>query len=286
MGALLARIRLLIFAEWFSTLCPVSTNPQASPAPLPPPEKLINARGQALAYRYQPGRADLPAVIYLHGYASDMLATKAQYLAEFCAGRDQSYLRFDYSGNGLSDGIFTQGTIGDWILDALTIIDGVTDEPFILVGSSMGGWIGLACAQARPEKIKGFIGIAAAPDFTEEIWLHHMSDAERAACQASGSFTVPSSLSEPLVLSDALLQDGRNHLLLNRQLTLNIPVTLLQGRLDTEVPWETAYKISDKIIPSQTEVIIVEDGDHRLSRPQDLEMLGREVARMSAKISG
>ena len=284
-AGIVSRFRLLIFAEWFSTLWPVSPNPQDPSAPLPPPEKLINPRGQALAYRYQPGRADLPTVIYLHGYASDMQATKAQYLASFCADRDQSYLRFDYSGNGASEGVFAHGTIGDWTQDALHIIDTITPAPFILVGSSMGGWIGLHCAVQRPARIQAFVGIAAAPDFTEEIWLNRLDDAGRAACRASGAYSLPSSLGEPLVLSDILIQDGRNHLLLDKSINLRIPVTLLQGRQDAEVPWETAFKIKDKITPAVAEVVIVEDGDHRLARPQDLEILGRTVATLSARLS-
>lgn len=266
----------LIFGQWFSTLSGVSPNT--------PPSKLLNTRGQALSYRYQAGNPGLPAVLYLHGYASDMQATKAEYLAEFCAARDQSYLRFEYAGNGTSEGVFAEGTIGAWLDDALTMIDTVTKENFILVGSSMGGWIGLHCAMARPERIRAFIGIAAAPDFTEEIWLNRLSESERAACQLQGSLAMPSSLGSPLVLSNVLLQEGRKHLLLNKPIPLDIPVTLLQGRQDAEVPWQTAFTLKDKIGPSVAEIVIVEDGDHRLAREQDLELLGQTVSHMTNKL--
>lgn len=266
----------LIFGQWFSTLSGVSPNT--------PPSKLLNTRGQALSYRHQPGNPRLPAVLYLHGYASDMQATKAEYLAGFCAARDQPYLRFEYAGNGTSDGVFAEGTIGAWLDDALTMIDTVTKENFILVGSSMGGWIGLHCALARPERIKAFIGIAAAPDFTEEIWLNRLTDQQRAACLKQGFVTLPSSLGSPLELSNALLQEGRQHLLLDKPIPLDIPVTLLQGRQDAEVPWQTAFTLKDKIAPSVADVIIVEDGDHRLAREQDLDLLGETVSLMTNKL--
>ena len=254
-------------------------------SPNTPPSKLLNARGQALSYRYKQGNPRLPAVIYLHGYASDMQATKAEYLSRFCAGRDQSYLRFEYAGNGTSEGVFAEGTIGDWLEDALTMIDGVTRENFILVGSSMGGWIGLHCAMARPARIRAFIGIAAAPDFTEEIWLNRLSDEERATAQTQGAIALPSSLGSPLVLSNALLQEGRQHLLLDKPIPLDIPVTLLQGRQDAEVPWQTAFKIKDKVTPAVAEVVLVEDGDHRLARDQDLILLGETLSAITDRAS-
>jgi pimeloyl-ACP methyl ester carboxylesterase len=236
-----------------------------------------------LAYRYQPGQRELPAVVFLPGYTSDMTGTKAQFLASTCTARNQSCLLFDYSGNGSSSGKFEDGTIGDWIDDALAVIDGVTQENLVLVGSSMGGWIGLHCALQRPNRIKAFIGIAAAPDFTEELRLH-MSEEDRIQCQNTGYFEIPGYLGSTLRLYDKLMQEARHHLLLDKPIPLSIPVTLLQGRADQEVPWETAYRIKDRITPAVADIVMIEDGDHRLSRPQDLDILGRVVRNMSDKV--
>jgi pimeloyl-ACP methyl ester carboxylesterase len=261
----------------------VTTNSPSPPDSLPPPKKLISSDGRELAYRYQPGQRELPAVIFLPGYTSDMTGTKAQFLAETCAARNQSSLLFDYSGNGSSGGKFEDGTIGDWIDDALAVIDGVTQENLVLVGSSMGGWIGLHCAMKRPARIKAFVGIAAAPDFTDELRLQ-MSEEDRRQCQKNGYFEIPGYLGSTLRLYDGLMQDGHRHLLLDKPIPLSIPVTLLQGREDKEVPWETAYKIKDRITPSVAEIVMIEDGDHRLSRPQDLEILDRTVRALSEKV--
>ncbi len=237
------------------------------------------ADGRSLAYRYHKGRPDLPAVIYLHGYASDMMATKAQFLDKACAARNQSYLRFDYSGNGLSDGNFGDGTIGRWTEDALAIIDRVTQEQFVLVGSSMGGWIGLQCALKRPERIRGFIGIAAAPDFTDDIWHRRMTEAERTACEKTGYHETGDA--HPLRIYYNFLREGSDHLLLRAPINLSIPVVLLQGRLDREVPWQTAERIRDLITPAQAEIVLIEDGDHRLARPGDMDILDQTVRRLS-----
>ena len=258
------------------------TNPPDPSPPLPPPQKLVLPDGRALAYRYTKGRSDLPAVIYLHGYASDMMATKAQFLAQACAARQQSYLRFDYSGNGLSEGDFADGTIGRWSEDALAIIDHVTPEDFVLVGSSMGGWIGLQCALKRPQRIKAFIGIAAAPDFTDDIWHNRMNAAQRAACEKTGYHQTDDA--HPLRIHYGFLREGGDHLLLKAPINLSIPTVLLQGKLDREVPWKTAQRLQELIAPAHAETIYVEDGDHRLARPQDMEILDRLVRRLSAGI--
>lgn len=261
----------------------MTTNAPSLPDPLPPPEKLAGPAGWELAFRYRAGQSGLPAVVFLPGYTSDMTGTKAQFLAETCAARDQSCLLFDYSGNGSSSGRFEDGTIGDWIADALAVIDGVTREDLILAGSSMGGWIGLHCAVKRPGRVKAFVGIAAAPDFTEELRLH-MSEDDRIQCQKTGYFEIPGYLDSTLRLYDKLLQEGRRHLLLDKPIPLSIPVTLLQGRADREVPWETAYRIKERIAPAVAEILMIEDGDHRLSRPQDLDILDRAVRAMSEKV--
>lgn len=271
----------LIFPFPFSTLRAVPTNtPDASPA-LPPPQKLVLPDGREIAYRYRKGRSDLPVVVYLHGYASDMMATKAQFLDRACAARNQSYLRFDYSGNGQSGGDFGDGTLGRWIEESLAVIDGVTPEDVVLVGSSMGGWIGLHCALKRPARIKAFIGIAAAPDFTDDIWHVRMTDAQRSACRDLGYHETDGEF--PLRLYYGFLREGGNHLLLKGPIPLAMPVVLLQGKLDSEVPYETAARLQTLIAPAKAEVVIVEDGDHRLARPADMEILDGVVRRLSGQ---
>ena len=258
----------------------MQTNLPASEPALPPVKILTSPQARPLAYRLAEGTG--PLVVYLPGYASDMMATKAQFLARACADRGQAYLRLDYSGVGQSPGEFSDGTIGRWIEDALAIIDQVTDGDIVLVGSSMGGWIGLHCAVLRPDRIKAFIGIAAAPDFTEEI-LQTLSPADKTLFLERGYHEKQTTL-DPLRMYKGFIDDGKHHLLLTSPIPLTIPVTLLQGRLDAEVPWATAKRIKDRISPTVAEIIYVEDGDHRLARPQDLAILDAEVFRLSALI--
>lgn len=258
----------------------MQTNLPASEPALPPVKILTSPQARPLAYRLAEGTG--PLVVYLPGYASDMMATKAQFLARACADRGQAYLRLDYSGVGQSPGEFSDGTIGRWIEDALAIIDQVTDGDIVLVGSSMGGWIGLHCAVLRPDRIKAFIGIAAAPDFTEEI-LQTLSPADKTLFLERGYHEKQTTL-DPLRMYKGFIDDGKHHLLLTSPIPLTIPVTLLQGRQDAEVPWATAQRIKGRISPSAAEIIYVEDGDHRLARPQDLDILDAEVRKLSAVI--
>lgn len=241
-----------------------------------PVRTVPNSLGQALAYAYRPGSPDLPTALYLHGYASDMTATKARFLDEACAARNQACLRLDVSGNGRSEGEFSQGTLGQWISDALTVIDAVVGDEFVLVGSSMGGWIGLHCALKRPDRIKAFVGIAAAPDFTERVWLA-ATDEQRRACETTGWHDEPSGLR----LYYNFIQEGRNHMLLGAPINLAMPVTLIQGRRDPDVPWQTAYDLQALITPAHADVVMIEDGEHRLSRPEDLAVLDSVVRQYS-----
>ena len=258
----------------------MQTNPPVPEQVLPPVKMLTSPQGRELAYHLEEGQG--PLVMYLPGYASDMMATKAQYLAKVCAERGQAYLRLDYSGTGRSPGEFSDGTIGRWLEDTLAVLDEVTSGPVVLVGSSMGGWIGLHCAVKRPDRIKAFIGIAAAPDFTEVI-RDGLSAAERALLDQRGYHEKPTTL-DPLRIYKGFIEDGQKNLILAAPVELAIPVTLLQGKLDREVPWPTAEKIKARIAPTVSDILYVEDGDHRLARPQDLEMLDLVVRDMSARV--
>jgi pimeloyl-ACP methyl ester carboxylesterase len=186
-------------------------------------------------------------------------------------------LRFDYSGHGASGGRFEDGTIGRWTQDALLMIDRLSSGPLLLVGSSMGGWIALLAALARSDRIAGLIGIAAAPDFTETLMWQAMTFEERATLQRDGVLHVPSQYGEPYPITRALIEDGRDHLLLTGPIALDRPVRLLHGQGDPDVPWETSLRIAERLTGSDVQVILVKDGDHRLSRPQDLELLRRTL---------
>jgi pimeloyl-ACP methyl ester carboxylesterase len=231
--------------------------------------------GVRLAWAALDGRG--PTVVFLPGFASDMAGSKAVALAEVCATRGQGMLRFDYSGHGRSDGAFADGVIGRWRDDALRAIDALTSGPVLLVGSSMGGWLALLAALARPERVAGLVGIAAAPDFTETSMWQSMAPPERAALLRDGFLDVPSAYGPPMRLTRALIEDGRRHLLLDAPIPLSIPVRLLQGQRDPDVPWETALKLAGRLASEDVQVTLIKDGDHRLSRPADLALLCRTV---------
>jgi pimeloyl-ACP methyl ester carboxylesterase len=219
-----------------------------------------------------------PTVVFLPGFRSDMTGDKATALAACCAERGQAMLRFDYSGHGVSGGRFEDGTIGRWTDDALAVIDRLTEGPLVLVGSSMGGWIALLAALARPDRVAALIGIAAAPDFTETLMWQAMSFEQRATLMRDGVLPRPSEYGEPYPITRALIEDGRNRLLLHASIALDCPVRLLHGQDDPDVPWEMALRIAEQLTSQDVQVILVKDGDHRLSRPQDLALLRRTLA--------
>jgi pimeloyl-ACP methyl ester carboxylesterase len=218
------------------------------------------------------------AVIFLSGYASDMTGTKACFLAERCAEARHDYLRFDYRGHGQSSGAFTDGTIGAWFDDALTVFDRLTKGPQILVGSSMGGWIALLLARARPERVAGFVGIAAAPDFTDEIVVPVLTPSQREQLAREGltyDENAPPDFRVPI--TQRFIEESRQHLLLGEPIPLNAPAHLLQGQMDKEVPWQYVLRIADRLTGQNVRVTLVKDADHRLSRPEDLALLWQAV---------
>jgi pimeloyl-ACP methyl ester carboxylesterase len=238
--------------------------------------RLARAEGGSLAWIRAAGRT--PTVVFLPGFRSNMAGEKATALAAFCAARGQAMLRFDYSGHGASDGAFENGTIGAWAGDALAAIDTLTEGPLVLVGSSMGGWIALLTAVARPARIAGLVGIAAAPDFTETLMWSAMAPPERAVLLRDGALRVPSQYGEPYVITRALIEDGRGHLVLNEPISIECPIRLLHGQRDPDVPWEIALRIAEQVSSEDVRITLVKDGDHRLSREQDLVLLRATLA--------
>ncbi len=230
--------------------------------------------GVQLAYRRIAGRT--PGVVFLGGFNSDMTGSKAEDLAAFCAEQGRAFLRFDYSGHGASGGEFAQGTIGRWLEDATLLLDRLSAGPVVLVGSSMGGWIALLLALRRPQRVAGLVGIAAAPDFTTRIEAA-LSPEARAEMERTGVWLRPSQYGAPYPIARALLEDGRHHLLLDKPIPLEIPVRLLHGQQDPDVPWQHSLTIAERIAGSDVQVRLVKDGDHRLSTPRDLALLRQEV---------
>ena len=243
--------------------------------------RLDRGDGIELAWIRAAGRG--PTVVFLPGYRSNMTGEKASMLADFCAARGQALLRFDYSGHGASGGAFEDGTIGIWAADALAVIDAQSEGRLVLVGSSMGGWIALLTALARPERVAGLVGIAAAPDFTEALMWNALAPAERATLLRDGVLLAPSQYGEPYVITRALIEDGRRHLLLHAPIAIDCPIRLLHGQRDPDVPWETALRIAERVVSEDVRVILVKDGDHRLSRQQDLALLRETIASLLAQ---
>ncbi len=206
-----------------------------------------------------------------------MTGDKATALAAFCAKRGVGMLRFDYSGHGASGGDFLDGTIGAWAADALAAVDALTTGRLILVGSSMGGWIALLTALARPERVTGLIGIAAAPDFTQRLMWDAMMPAERETLERDGVLNIPSQYGEPTPITMKLIRDGASHLVLTGTMAIHCKVRLLHGQADPDVPWQLALRIAEQVETPDVRVILVKDGDHRLSRASDLALLRQTV---------
>jgi pimeloyl-ACP methyl ester carboxylesterase len=233
--------------------------------------------GSFLAYRRRSASGDganAPGIVFLTGFKSDMTGTKASALDQFCQARGYGFLRFDYSGHGASSGNFSDGTISRWFADALAAFDRLTEGPQIVVGSSMGGWIMLLLALARPARIQGLIGLAPAPDFTETLIWWNLSDEARARLLREGKLEQPSDYSsEPTVITRALIEDGRKHLLLNGTIAIDAPVRLLHGLNDRDVPHAVSLRLQARLRSTDVVLQLIKDGDHRLSRPQDIARL-------------
>ncbi|UPY35547.1 alpha/beta hydrolase [Sediminicoccus sp. KRV36] len=228
-----------------------------------------------LAYRRLAGRG--PGIVFLGGFNSDMTGSKAEYLAAWCAARGQAFLRFDYSGHGTSGGRFEEGSIGLWASDAERVLLELTQGPQILVGSSMGGWIALLLAQRHPERLAGLVGIAAAPDFTEDLMWAQFPPAVRVQIEREGFWLRPSEYGAPYPITRTLIEDGRRHLVLRAPLPITAPVRLLHGQQDADVPWALSLRIAEMITGGDVEVTLVKQGDHRLSKPDELALLGRTL---------
>ncbi len=242
------------------------------------------AERRTIAGRAQSGAA--PGLLWLGGYKSDMKGTKAQALADWAAREGRACVRFDYSGHGESEGAFTDGTIGRWLAESLAVFDACCRGPQLLVGSSMGGWIALLLVRALrrrgqtgPASLAGLVLIAPAVDFTEELLWKRFTPEIKRELEDKGIWARPSQYStEPYLVTRQLIEEGRNHLLLGGMIETGCPVRIVQGVEDPDVPWQHAKALVARLACDDVVLTLVKDGDHRLSRPEDIERLVRAVA--------
>lgn len=229
-----------------------------------------------IAFRVTEGEG--PTIVFLPGYASDMSGTKALALEAWAKDRGRAFVRFDYRGCGESEGAFEDYTLADWRDDALLVVDQVAKGPVVLVGSSMGGWIALLVAKARPNRVTALVGIAPAPDFTD--W--GFSQADKMTLLTDGRLEKPSPYSDqPSVTTRAFWTAGEANRLMHGTIPLRVPVRIVQGMRDPDVPWERAARLAQLIEGDDVQCWLVKDGDHRLSREQDIAMIVRAVEEVS-----
>jgi pimeloyl-ACP methyl ester carboxylesterase len=237
--------------------------------------------GRRIAYRRTEGRG--PWVVFLGGFRSDMTGTKAAFLEEWARGAGRGLVRFDYTGHGASSGAFRDGCIGDWAADAEAVVARLTDRPCVLVGSSMGGWIALLLARKVPD-VRGLVGISAAPDFTEDLMWARFSQGKRRDLEEQGFVTEPSEYSdEPDLITKRLIEDGREQLVLREPLRLEMPVRLLHGTADEDVPADVALRLLDHADCPDMRLTLVKGADHRFSTPECLALIAQAVEEVSGE---
>jgi pimeloyl-ACP methyl ester carboxylesterase len=225
-----------------------------------------------------------PGLFWLSGFHSDMRGTKAIALDAWAAERNRACVRFDYSGHGESGGAFVDGTIGRWLEETVAVFEQFCAGPQVVIGSSMGGWMALLLARelarrpARRASLAGLVLIAPAPDFTEELMWKGFSPEARHAIETKGVWLRPSAYGEPYPITRALIEEGRNHLLLGGSIDVGCPVRILQGAQDPDVPWQHAFALAHRLPADDVVLTMIQDGDHRLSRPQDIARIIAAVA--------
>jgi pimeloyl-ACP methyl ester carboxylesterase len=237
-------------------------------------ERLKTPQNRLIAYHRSEGQG--PGVVFLGGFKSDMEGSKATYLQAWARAQGRAFVRFDYSGHGQSSGAFTDGCIGDWRDDALAVLEALTTGPQVLVGSSMGGWISLLIARQSPERIKGLVTVAAAPDFTTRHWAG-MTQEDRATVLREGQVAQPSDYGEPYIYTKRLFDDGAENRVLNAPLPLPFPVRMVQGTEDKPVPTSEATRLLEHIDCSDAQLFLVKGKDHSFSDPKCLALIERCV---------
>ncbi|WP_187430479.1 hypothetical protein ROLI_006450 [Roseobacter fucihabitans] len=239
------------------------------------PDFFKGSENRQLAYHRTPGKG--PWIVFLGGLKSDMEGTKALHLEAWARAQGRAFLRFDYSGHGQSTGTFEEGCIGDWAEDSFNIIQELTDGMIVPVGSSMGGWQALLLARRIPERIKGVVTIAAAPDFTEDGYWAGFTQAQKTQLKTDGRIEIPSDYMEPYVITWRMIKDGRKQLVLRSPLALPFPVRCLQGTADTAVSTQTALRLLEHAVCPDMRLTLVKDADHRFSDAPCLDLIEAAV---------
>jgi pimeloyl-ACP methyl ester carboxylesterase len=237
--------------------------------------------GERLAWRRVEGQG--PAVVWMGGFKSDMAGTKAQALADWALASGRAYVRFDYFGHGESSGDFAAGTITRWRLDALAVLEELVEGPALVVGSSMGGWLACLAAMAAPERIAGLVLVAPAPDFTEKLMTPGIPPQGLADLARDGVWQRPSLYGDPYPITQALLEDGARWSILPGPVPIEVPVRILQGGDDPDVPWAHALELANALNGADVVFSLIKDGDHRLSRPQDIARLIAAVEELAGR---
>lgn len=245
-------------------------------------EYLNTPSGRSIAYNQSPGAG--MGIVFLGGFMSDMAGTKAVKLEAWAKAQGRPFLRFDYSGHGQSDGAFTDGSIGEWAEDAQAAIEVLTDGPQVLVGSSMGGWISLLLTQRMPQKIAGLVGIAAAPDFTEDSMWAGFTSAEKAQLKDEGVVLLPSDYGEPYPITAKLIEDGRQNLVLRAPLPLPFPVRFLQGTQDTAVKRSVALNLLDHADGDDVRLQFLKGADHSFSTPECMNIIEQAISEVFSRL--
>ena len=241
-------------------------------------DHLVRPDGGRIAFDRLHGKG--PGVVWLGGFKSDKSGTKAQALGAWAKANDRAFVAFDYFGHGVSDGNFRDGTVTRWLGDSLAVLDRLTEGPQVLVGSSMGGWLALLSALARPERVAALLLIAPATDFTQELLWKSYAPEIRRRIEEQGEYLWPSAYdAEPYPVTRALIEDGRKHLLLGGPIAVVCPVRIVQGMADPDVPWQHAMRLLDRLGPD-CEITLVKSGDHRLSKPHEIALILRQLTAM------
>lgn len=247
------------------------------------PDFLTTPEGRRIAYALSDGQG--PAVMFLGGFMSDMEGTKAVFLEDWARKQGCAFLRFDYSGHGVSEGAFAEGCIGDWAADARAAL-GLLAGKVVLVGSSMGGWISLLLARDMPERVAGLVTVAAAPDFMEDGFWAEFDEAQRAQVMRDGQVMVPSGYVDPYPITRRMIEDGRDQMVLRSPLPLPFAVRMLQGTADEDVRRETALRLLDHAAGPDIRLTFVAGADHRFSTPACLDLIAASLHEVLATTAG
>ena len=245
--------------------------------------KKLQIKDNTIAYCHIPRSKsnNKAGIVFLNGFMSDMNGDKAKYLQKKCAKAGREFLKFDYSGHGNSSGSFEKGCISTWLNESISIIKKLTYGPQIIVGSSMGGWLAILITKKIPAKISAIVGIAAAPDFTQKLWNHKLSNKEKNVINKTGRIILKSEYNEDgYIFTKKLFDDGKKHTILNKSLAIECPIRLLHGMLDDSVCPDTALNILKSINSNDIELIYIKNGNHRLSSQKNKSLIWREVLRL------